>query len=394
MQSLLADPTLISILLLSGIGILSTQLIYPILPVIQSGLGVSDARIGLVLTATFLPSILLIPVAGAICDIYGRRTVILLTLSGFGVAGVGIFFAPSFEVLLALRVVQGICFVTLTPLSVAFIGDFFQGTEGTTAQGIRSSFNGFVIIVAPVAAGFLAEIAWNYPFLLYVTAFPAIVVVYRYFPEPDAFDDEPTGTVFQEFGEWTRGVASTLNDKTLFLLLLGGFTLFGARYVMLTVAPLLATQTIGLQPSVVGMALSADGVVRLLVSPQAGRLSAWLSRKTVFVLTMGLVVGGIAIFGVVTSLPAFVVAVVVFSTGMSLFNPTLSDTVTAQSPPESRAGVVSSLQTLKNVAKTAVPAVAGLLLVATDFRTVFLITALLSLVYMVVIAVALKSKLV
>lgn len=382
---------MISILLLSGVGVLSTQAIYPILSVIQSGLNVSDARIGLVLTATFLPSVLLIPVAGAICDIYGRRTVTLLTLGGFGVAGVGIFFAPSFEVLLALRIVQGICFVTLTPLSVAFIGDFFKETEGTTAQGIRSSTNGLVIIVAPAVAGSLAEIAWNYPFLLYATAFPAMVVVYRYFPEPDAFEEEPNGSVTEEFRVWIRGVAGTLNDRTLLLLLLGGFVLFGARYVMITVAPLLATQTIGLRPSIVGLALSTDGVVRLLVSPQAGRLSRWLPRKTVFVLTMGLVVGGIGLFGVVTSLPLFVGAVAVFSTGMSLFNPTLSDTVTALSPPESRAGVVSSLQTLKNLAKTAAPAAAGLLLVATDFRTVFLITALLSLGYVVTIAVSIRS---
>lgn len=390
-RSLLADPRLISILLLSGVGALSTHAIYPVLSVIQSGLHVSDAEIGLVLTAVFLPSIVLIPVAGAICDIYGRRTVTLVTLGGFGVAGVGVFFVHSFEVLLALRVIQGMCFATLTPLSVAFVGDFFQGTEGTTAQGIRSSFNGLVIITAPVAAGVLAELAWNYPFLLYAAAFPAMGFVYRYFPEPEAVDDGPTGTVRQEFRAWVRGVAHALNDRTLFLLLVGGFTLFGARYVILTVAPLLATQSLDLRPSVVGLALSVDGVVRLLVSPQAGRLSAWLPRRSVFVVTMGVVVAGVFVFAVATSLPVFVVGVVVFSVGMSLFNPTLSDTVSTQSPAENRAGVVSSLQTLKNVAKTGVPAAAGVLLVATDFRTVFLVAGVLTLSYVVVIAVALES---
>lgn len=387
--TLLADPRLVSILLLSGVGVLGTQAIPPVLPAIQSSLGVSDARIGLVLTALFLPAVVLVPVTGAICDIYGRRRVTLLTLFGFGTAGVGIFFAPTFEVLLALRVVQGICFATLTPLSVAFVGDFFQGTEGTTAQGIRVSTNGVVIIVAPIVAGVLAEVAWNYPFLLYLAAFPVMLVVYRHFPEPDAFEGGPTGSVVEETRAWAGGVARTLNDRTLLLLLLGGFMLFGVRYIMLTVAPLLATRTIGLRPSVVGVAIGLLGVVRILVAPQAGRLSAWLPRRTVFVLTMSVIAASMAVFSVVDSLPLFVAGVVVFSVGMSLFNPTLNDTVTVSSPTENRAGVVAAMQSTKNLANTVSPAAAGLLLAATDFRTVFTVAAGLAVAYVVVIAVGL-----
>lgn len=391
-RSLLADPRLVSILLLSGVGVLGTQAISPVLPAIQSGLAVSDARIGLVLTALFLPAIVLVPVTGAICDIYGRRRVTLLSLGGFGTAGVGIFFAPTFEVLLALRVVQGLCFATLTPLSVAFVGDFFQGTEGTTAQGIRVSTNGIVIILAPVAAGVLAEVAWNYPFLLFATAFPAMLVVYRYFPEPDAFEGGPTGSIASEAREWLRGVARTLNDRTLLLLLLGGFMLFATRYAMLTVAPLLATRSIGLRPSVVGLALGLLGVVRVLVAPQAGRLAAWLPRRTVFVLTMGVVAASMGVFAVVDSLSTFVLGVVTFSVGMSLFNPTLNDTVTVSSPAENRAGVVSALQSAKNLANTVSPAVAGLLLAATDFRTVFTVAGAVALGYVVIVAATLDPE--
>ena len=388
-RTLLTDPRLLSIILLSGVGILGTQAMPPVLPAIQSGLAVPDARIGLVLTALFLPAMVLIPVVGAVCDIYGRRRVALVSLVGFGAAGVSIFFAPSFEVLLALRVVQGLCFAALTPLSVAFVGDFFSGTTGTTAQGIRASTNGVAIILAPAVAGALADVAWNYPFLLYVAAFPALVLVYRYFPEPAAFDDETGGALRAQLGEWGRGVTDSLDDRNLLLLILGGFMLFAVRYSMLTVAPLLATRIIGLRPSLVGLALSLPGVVRVLVSPQAGRLAAWLPRKTAFVLTMSVVAGSMGLFAVATSLPAFVAAVVTFGVGMSLFNPTLNDTVTASAPAENRAGVVSALQSSKNFANTAGPAAAGLLLAATDFRTVFLVALVLPLSYVALLAVAL-----
>lgn len=387
---LIRDPRLISILFLSGVGVFATHLIPPTLPAIQTGLEVSDAQIGLVMTAVFLPAILLIPVVSAISDIYGRRRVALVSLAGFGGAGVAIFFAPNFEVLLALRVVQGICFAPLTPLSVAFIGDFFSGYEGTTAQGIRVSTNGLVIIVAPAIAGVLAEFAWNYPFLVYAVAAPAILVVYFYFPEPEAFAGEPVQSIETELRTWVRAVGGALLRRNLQLLILGGLVLFGVRIAMFTVAPLLGTRTVGLRVSTVGVLFSLFGVVRIVVAPQAGRFAALVSRKTAFVLTMGLVAASMGLFAIATTLPGFVAAILAFSVGMSLFNPTLNDAVTASATADNRAGVVGAMQSAKNVANAAGPALAGLLLAATDFRTVFAVAAAIAFGYALVLGARLE----
>lgn len=391
-RTLLQDPRLTSILLLSGAGILGTQLVPPVLPAIQSGLGVSDAQIGLVMTALFLPAMVLTPVVGAICDIYGRRPVSLASIAGFGVAGVAIYFAPSFEVLLALRVVQGICFAALTPLSVAFIGDYFQGEEGTTAQGIRSSTNGAVIIVAPAVAGALADIAWNLPFLVYLITIPAMIYIYYNFPEPEAFESSVGGSVGSEVRTWVRGVAQSLNDRNLLLLILGGFTLFLVRYSMFTIAPLLATRTIDLSASTVGIVFSLMGVVRVIVSPQAGRLAAWLPRKTGFIITMSVVGASMVVFAAAVSLWMLVAASIVYAVGQSLFNPTLNDTVTVAAPADNRAGVVSALQSSKNLANTIGPALASLLLAFTGFRTVFLAASGVVLLYVLILVVWLDPE--
>lgn len=387
---LVRDPRLVSILFLSGVGVFATHLIPPTLPAIQTGLGVSDARIGLVMTALFLPAILLIPVVSAVSDIYGRRRVALVSLAGFGVAGVGIVFAPNFEILLALRVVQGICFAPLTPLSVAFIGDFFSGYEGTTAQGIRVSTNGLVIIVAPAIAGALAEIAWNVPFLVYAVSIPAFAVVYFYFPEPEAFTGGSVPSIEPELRGWVRGVGGALLQRNLQLLILGGFVLFAVRITMFTIAPLLGTRAIGLRVSVVGVLFSLFGVVRIVLAPQAGRFAAWVSRKTAFAVTMGMVTASMGLFALASTLAEFVTAILAFSVGMSLFNPTLNDAVTASASADNRAGVVGAMQSAKNVANTLGPALAGLLLAATDFRTVFASAAVVALGYVVVLAARLE----
>lgn len=391
-RELLTDPRLVSILLLSGVGVIGPQGIPPALPAIQNALAVSDARIGLVMTALFLPAMVLTPVVGVACDIYGRRPISLASLALFGAAGVAIFFAPSFEVLLALRVVQGISFAALTPLSVAFIGDFFEGTAGTTAQGVRVSTNGAVIIVAPLAAGLLADAAWNYPFLIYAAAFPALVFVYYYFPEAAAFDADGEAAVADEVREYARGMGTALNDRNLLLLIAGGFTLFFVKFGMLTIAPLLATRTVGLRPAAVGMVFSLIGAVRVLVSPQAGRVAAWLPRKTAFVLTMGVVAAGMALFALTEGLGTLVAAAMTYAVGMSLFNPTLNDTVTATAPAGNRAGVVSALQATKNLANTIGPAAASVLLAATDFRTVFVVATGVCLCYVALVVVGLDPE--
>ncbi|MFB6097070.1 MAG: MFS transporter [Haloferacaceae archaeon] len=391
-RALLTDERLVSILMLSGVGVVGPQAVPPALPAIQSTLAVPDAQIGLVMTALFLPAMVLTPVTGAICDIYGRRPVSLASLALFGAAGVAIFAAPTFEVVLALRVIQGISFAALTPLSVAFIGDFFAGTAGTTAQGIRVSTNGLVIIVAPAIAGALADVAWNYPFLLYGAAFPALVYVYYNFPEATAFDDDAERSVTGEFGAYVRGMLSALNDRNLLLLILGGFTLFLVKFGMMTIVPLLATRAVGLRPATVGLLFSLIGLVRVVVSPQAGRVAGWLPRKTGFVVTMGIVAASMALFAVATSLAGLVAAVVVYALGMSVFNPTLNDTVTATAPPDNRAGVVSALQASKNSANTVGPAAASLLFAATDFRTVFLAGGVVAVGYVALVVVGLDPE--
>lgn len=388
-RELLVDPRLISILLLSGVGVIGPQAVPPTLPAIQSALGVPDARIGLVMTALFLPAMVLTPIAGVACDIYGRRPLSLVSLAVFGAAGVAIFFAPTFEVLLALRVVQGASFAALTPLSVAFVGDFFERTAGTTAQGIRVSTNGAVIIVAPAIAGVMADIAWNYPFLLYAAAFPALIFVYYRFPEAATFDADSEQSVAAELRTYSRGMATALDDRNLLLLILGGFTLFLVKFGMLTVAPLLATRVVEIRPTVVGLVFSLIGVVRVVLSPQAGRVAARLTRKTAFALTMGIVTVAMGLFALTTTLPMLVAAAVVYAVGMSLFNPTLNDTVTATAPADNRAGVVSALQAAKNLANTVGPAAASVLLAATDFRSVFLVATAVSLAYVAVVVVGL-----
>lgn len=406
-RRLLTDGRFLAITLASAVGVFGNQAVPAVLPSIGEGLALAEAEIGLVMTVFFFTSMLGIPVLGVVADIHGRRPVVLSSLIAFGGGGVAVFFVDSFALLLALRAVQGVGIAGTTSLSVAFLGDFFEGTTGTTAQGLRSSANGLTIIAAPAVAGALATFGWRYPFLLYGAAFPVAIFVYVALPEgrvarsDNGEGDDPSEsdaggpgstTLRTELRRYAATMSESLRDRNIAVLVAGGFTVFFVRYGLLTIVPLLAVRRLGASAAVLGLALSVIGVVRVVVSPFSGALVGRVSRKVAFVVTMGVVAASMGLLAVVPSIPALVGALVVFSVGMALFNPVLNDTITATATAETRAGVVSTVQTAKGVANTASPTLFTLLLAATGFATVFLTAAAVALGYVGLVVLALDPE--
>jgi MFS family permease len=388
--ALARDPRLVAIVVTSATALVGTQSVPPALPAIQSGLSVSAARIGLVLTAFFLPATLFGPLVGAAADIYGRRPVVLGSLGTLGLAGVAAAFAPSFEVLLALRAIQGAAFSGTLPLSVALIGDFFEGPAGTTAQGIRSSAHGIVIVVVPAVAGALAGYGWNVPFLLYGGALLAFVLVYVTFPEATDADgaagsDGADAGVSEQVAAYFGRIADSLRDRTLATLILGGFAVFLVRNGVLALVPLYVVQGFGGDTVLAGLLLSVMGVTRTVASPFSGRLLVATSRRRAFVATMGLVALSMGVLVLAPSVAWLGVGVAGFGVGMALFNPMLNDAVTASATTESRAGVVSSMVVFKNAANAAGPAGFTVLAAAAGFGVAFGVAGAIGLAYVGVV---------
>lgn len=191
-RDLLADRTLVVVLCLSFVGGVGGAA-SPALPGIASAFGVSDARVGLVMTAYSLGSVLVLPLSGALLDAYGRRPVVLSLLALFGAAGTAIAFVRTFELVLLLRFLQGAGFAGTIPLSIALVGDLYSGPSGSSAQGLQIGATGLSRVLIPGVAGFLAGFAWHYPFLLNLLGIAAFGLAYRYLPETGEVDAADPG---------------------------------------------------------------------------------------------------------------------------------------------------------------------------------------------------------
>lgn len=382
-RNILSDHAILAVFLIGFTSSFAHNAVPAALPEIGSAFAVSEAQIGLVMTVYSLPLIFLHPVIGALVDMYGRRPVVLLALFLFGVTGVGMLFVTSFSVLLVLRGLQGVAFAGTLPLSATLVGDLHTGPKGSAAQGLRSSIIGVSNAIAPVLGGFLAVVAWYYPFSLFALAFPVMVIVYRYYPEPMR-DNAETGEargLSEEFRGYLQTVFSEAADRDFAYLIVGGFTLFFVKRGMKTFVPVFIVATLGADASMAGLILGVYGSVRILVAPLSGSLTAMFGRDWVLLGSLGILVSGTAFIPFSANVLWLGLTVAVFAGGEAIFNPVLNNTVADFADDDSRGGLMSGLQSFKSIANTVSPVVLGFVLAISGFTGLFFTAAAVGSIY-------------
>src|SRR5579859_3693839 len=127
----------------------------------------------------------LLILAGALNDFYGRRRMFLAGLVGFGATSVLCGLAPSMELLVIFRILQGAAGAMLVPGSLALITANFSGEAQGRAFGVWAGASGATTILGPVVGGLLVDtVSWRAAFLINV---PLVLVAawatWRHVPE-------------------------------------------------------------------------------------------------------------------------------------------------------------------------------------------------------------------
>jgi MFS family permease len=127
------------------------------LPAIQRDLGAGPAAVQWVSNAYLLTLGALVLIGGAAGDRFGRRRVFLIGVAIFTLASVACGLAPSVELLIGARAVQGIGAALLTPGALALIGATFPPEERGKAFGAWAGAGAIFGMVGPLVGGWLAD---------------------------------------------------------------------------------------------------------------------------------------------------------------------------------------------------------------------------------------------
>ncbi|MBI2829528.1 MAG: MFS transporter [Chloroflexi bacterium] len=356
--------------LMSTLGIMT---IIPIFPVIIEKLQISRTQVGMLIIAYTLPGIILSPFLGVLADRVGRKRILVPSLFLFGLAGGACGLVQEFNILIALRVVQGFGATGIGNLTATMIGDLFQGRQRAEAMGLNEGVMTVSTASYPLIGGAIATFGWNYPFFLALAAIPIGLLVIFYLDNPEPKNNQNLQQYLSRTSSYFKnaGVAGALLGIAIFFTIL-----YGAYLTYLT---LFLGASFKASVGTIGMLLSLQSFTSAVIATQLGRLVKVASVQTVIRLGFVLLAAAISSFLVLPRLALIPVAIIAFGCAHGMIAPGLRTYAAGLAPIEYRAAFMSIQGAMLHIGMTVGPLVFGLAYVYAGFNGVFLSAAGLAL---------------
>ncbi len=292
-----AFPMLVA---MTGLALLTLNLIVPSLPAIAAEFDASYASVNLMVGGYLGVTALVQIVAGPLSDRVGRRPVVLVALAVFVAASLTCLLATSLWLLLAARMVQS-AVVALSAMAMAILRDTHPADTAAARIATLGMAMAIAPMVGPVLGGALeATVGWRAGFAVYTGAgLTLLAVTWRSLDETHR---PGTGGL----GGIGRDIGALLNLPRFRGFAISAVFSVGAFFVFLAGAPLVASATFGLPPAALGVVLGSisagffcgsfvssriiarAGLVRLVL---AGRVVACIG------LTLGLIAYAAGLIG-------------------------------------------------------------------------------------------------
>jgi EmrB/QacA subfamily drug resistance transporter len=400
--------TIIATILGSTIVFLDATVVNVALPAISDELDAGLAEQQWVVEAYALATVCLLLVGGALGDQFGRRRIFEIGLIGFGITSVLCAVAPTSEMLIGARALQGLTGALLVPGSLAILAATFEGAERGKAVGTWTAWTGIATVIGPAGGGALVEaISWraifwvNVPLVIFTVLLTRRHVQESLDPEADRSIDYP-GILMSALG--LGGIVFAFieqprygwGDPLVGIPLIGGVVLFALflawesryRHSMLDLGlfrvrnfavtnletlivysgligalffvTLFLQQTLGYSPLAAGFATTPISLLLFALSPLFGRISTSTGPRVP--MSVGPIVGGIGLLMLIrvdadaSYLADVLPALLVFGLGLSATVAPLTATA-LNSVAENRVGVASGIN-------NSVSRIAGVLAIA------------------------------
>ncbi len=315
--------------------VLGVSSITPAFPEIRDALSISSGQVGLLITVFTLPGIVLTPVLGVLSDRHGRKKILTPALILFGIAGGLCVFARSFELLLVLRLFQGMGAAALGTINVTVIGDIYSGRERSEALGYNSSALSIGTATYPAIGGLLATVGWFYPFALAWIAIPVGLVVLFSLHNPEPHNEQRLKDYFGDVWKHLR------HRQVLGLLcasLLTFIILFGPQLAFL---PILMDERFNAPAWLIGTVLSVGSLTTAATSTQLGRITARFSERTLLHTSFIVYATALAVIAFAPALPLLFVSAILFGIAQSMNIPNIFSLLNELAPSENRGAFMS-----------------------------------------------------
>lgn len=259
---------------ITAIAVFGASAVSPVLPDIGAAFGVDGGATSYLVSLFILPMVLLTLPIGYLTARISLKPMLIASLILYGFSGLACALAPSFEILLAARILQGCGAAALELFGLVILIETASGAERDQVIGRNVGIIGLSTTLAPLISGVLSLISWQASFLSALVAFPLAYWVLRGLPKVERKTSGPRPAL-GKFLQQAPVQAALFATLVVFLFLFG---------IQISFVPERAAE-LGLNSGLGISLISASAAVAIgLVAPRVAPLMGGIGRGGVSLL--------------------------------------------------------------------------------------------------------------
>ena len=259
--------------LLTAIGPLSTDVYLPAFPDMARELGATNSQIQATLAGALIGLGVGQLVAGPLSDSLGRRSPVIVGMAAHALLSVGCALAGSIQLLIVLRVLQGVAGTAAAVTAMAVVRDLFTGERAATLMSRLMLVMGLAPVLAPTIGGFMLQImSWRGTFIFLAAAGVALLLVAVFWlpetlPAERRMPPHPRATA----GAYLR----LLRDPVVIAMAVGSGASAATLFSYISGSSFILQEQFGLSPQTYALVFGAIGLAMVA----GGQLNPILLRR-------------------------------------------------------------------------------------------------------------------
>lgn len=332
--------TQLTLMISSTLTVMAGATIAPSLPAMREHFTTdpnADYLVRLTLTLPALFIALGAPLVGITIDRMGRKYLLILALGLYGIAGSSGFLLDSLQWLLVSRAFLGISVAAIMTISTTLIGDYYTGATRTKFLGLQASFMGLGGLLFLTVGGFLADISWRLPFLIYLISLALVPLAMLSLYEPVRNPSNPTNTITDE----PQRLPSTLIAITYGIAILTQIVF----YFIPVQLPFYLTQVANTNAAQEGFAIALLSLFSAISSIFYRQVKIRLNFIAIYGIAFINMALGYGIIGSTGNYGFVLVGLIITGSGLGLLMPNMNLCLTTVTPEIFRGRVMSGITT-------------------------------------------------
>ncbi len=324
---------------IAAVGPVATDMYLASFTAIAEDLNTEPSRVQLTLTAFLLGMGIGQLVLGPLSDRFGRRRVLLVSVSVFAAAGIAMVFSPTIGVLITLRAVQGFSGAGSVVIARAIAADLSTGATAVRALSLIAMVGALGPMIAPPIGGLVSTFADWRGVLATVALISVLMLIVAVLVVPESLPAHHRSTggaaVFR------ARIGGLVRDRGVIGFVVAFAFGFATMMSYISASPFVGQTVLGLSPLTYSLGFALSGTAMILANFTNSRLAPRVGPRRMLAVGLGCAITASAMYTVLAltgtlTPPTFIAGAFIASAGAGLTMSNASALALARTGPQTR----------------------------------------------------------